>query len=324
MLISEITQFKLDKIENSEENIIRCPECYLIPFIFVEHSKKETILKFKCQNNHEINKPLKELYYKSKKYQLKCKNCEELDNSKLLYCIKCYGFFCEKESHSLNEGHEILIPIKKMDSSCFTEGHSDNYVMYYCKTHNINICDYCAQDEHENDNIIKFKYLKKNEIEEIKNNIYKTKENLNLFTKKINTFILNLKQIIKDINKEFSIFKENNELEINLWKDLINIYELKKKNYNLNYQIIENVKNISFQYEPIYEFNLQRILEMKNNIIKELKLNFKELKNVNKQIVKKNIQNISKNNLNNKVKYNFYEINNIKTKLNLIFLKKII
>ena len=40
---------------------------------------EQIILNFKCLNNHLINKPLKELYYESKKYQInsiKCKNCE--------------------------------------------------------------------------------------------------------------------------------------------------------------------------------------------------------------------------------------------------------
>ena len=108
-------------IENifSEENVIRCPKCYLFPFISTENSNEQIILNLKCLNNHEINKPIKELYYESKKYQInsiKCKNCEEKD--KLNYCIQCNGFYCEKELHSLNEGHNILIPIKKIDSQC--------------------------------------------------------------------------------------------------------------------------------------------------------------------------------------------------------------
>ena len=108
-------------IENifSEENVIRCPKCYLIPFISTNNSNEQIILNFKCLNNHDIKKPIKELYSESKNYQInsiKCKNCEEKD--KLNYCIQCNGFYCEKELHSLNEGHNILIPIKKIDSQC--------------------------------------------------------------------------------------------------------------------------------------------------------------------------------------------------------------
>ena len=113
MSISEISEsniFENKKI--SETDILRCPECYLITFISIDHSSKQPILQFKCLNNHEINKPLKELYFESKKYQInsiKCQNCEEENISKLFYCIKCYGFYCEKEIHSLKEGHDILI-----------------------------------------------------------------------------------------------------------------------------------------------------------------------------------------------------------------------
>ena len=121
-------------IENifSEENVIRCPICYLIPFISIENSNEQIILNLKCLNNYDINKPIKELYYESKKYQInsiKCKNCEEKD--KLYYCIKCYGFYCEKELHSLNEGLNILIPIKKIDSQCSEQEYHNKYILVH-------------------------------------------------------------------------------------------------------------------------------------------------------------------------------------------------
>ena len=111
---SEINESFFNKNILSEENVIRCPKCYLIPFISINYSNEQIFLNFKCLNNHLINKPLKELYYESKKYQInsiKCKKKKKKD--KLYYCIKCYGFYCEKEIHSLEEGHNILIPVKK-------------------------------------------------------------------------------------------------------------------------------------------------------------------------------------------------------------------
>ena len=146
---SEINESFFNKNLLSEENVIRCPKCYLIPFISINYSNEQIFLNFKCLNNHLINKPLKELYYESKKYQInsiKCKNCEEKD--KLYYCIKCYGFYCEKERHSLEEGHNILIPINKIDCCCLEEEHNNYNVNSFCFTHNKNICDHCEQDEH--------------------------------------------------------------------------------------------------------------------------------------------------------------------------------
>ena len=46
MSISEISEsniFENKKI--SETDILRCPKCYLIPFISINHSSKQTILE---------------------------------------------------------------------------------------------------------------------------------------------------------------------------------------------------------------------------------------------------------------------------------------
>ena len=227
MSISEISEsniFENKKI--SETDILRCPKCYLIPFISIDHSSKQPILQFKCLNNHEINKPLKEFFENKidKINSIKCQNCEEENISKLFYCIKCYGFYCEKEIHSLKEGHDILIPVSKIDSSCFEKNHQNNNIIAYCKTHNKNICHFCKNKEHKNHEIEELKYLEENEMEIIKNNIKKIEDNYNLFSNKVNSFISYLKQLIEEITIEFNLFKENNELEIKLSKDLINIY----------------------------------------------------------------------------------------------------
>ena len=92
----------------------------------------------------------------------------------------------------------------------------------------------------------------------------------------MNSFISDLEKIIKEIKTEFNVYKENNELEIQLSKDLINIYELKKKEYNLNYQIIQNVKNISFNNNINFEYNMN---EIKNNLCSQFKSYFIDIKN---------------------------------------------
>ena len=69
MLTSDIENLINENNEN--ENIIRCPQCYLIPFISINHLNEETYLKLKCLNNHEIKKPIKELYNEIKKKSVK-------------------------------------------------------------------------------------------------------------------------------------------------------------------------------------------------------------------------------------------------------------
>ena len=123
--------------------------------------------------------------------------------SKLFYCIKCYGFYCEKEIHSLKEGHDILIPVSKIDSSCFEKNHQNNSIIAYCKTHNKNICYFCKNEEHENHEIEELEYLEENEIEIIKNNIKKIEDNYNLFSNEVNSFISYLKQLIEEITIEY-------------------------------------------------------------------------------------------------------------------------
>ena len=288
MLTPIFNESQLNHNDNSlGDNIIRCPKCYLIPFISIEHLNKETKLNSKCLNNHIINKPIKELYYENKNNKIniiKCKNCEEIDCSKLYYCIKCYGFYCEKENHSLKEGHNILISINKIDSCCLEEEHNNYNVNHFCFSHNKNICDRCTIDEHEKDNFKKFDFLKKKEIQLIQDNIKIAKDNLMNFLNNINLLISDLEKLIQEIKREFNVFKENKELEIKLSQDLINVYILKNKENNLNYQIIENVRNISFKNIP--EFNLNKIETIKKEIMNQFDKNFIEFKQSQKQQIK--------------------------------------
>ena len=211
-----------------EENIIRCPICHLIPFISIDHSNKETKINFKCLNKHLISKTLKEFYEENKNNKtniIKCHKCEEKEISKLNYCIKCYCFYCEKENHSLNEGHNILIPINKLDSYCFDEEHKKNNVNYFCFIHNKNICEECKNFHHIKDKTTKIHTLTKREINEIQNNIISSKESLTEIENDVNLYISDLEKLIEEIKREFNIFKENKELEINLAINLINTYK---------------------------------------------------------------------------------------------------
>lgn len=211
---------------------IRCPKCHLIPIIAI--NEKKNIINLKC-DNHEFNETLKEFYFKNKQFQINncvCqKNCKEKNKDNLFYCNKCYGIFCNehKDNHSEKEEHNFLIEITKMDYLCFEKDH--NNVVCYCKTHNKNICDYCKSIIHNKDNIENFNYLTDNEINDIENYIQKKKEEF-----------INLKKQNEEKINEFKSFNENYELIIQLSQILINTYKEKKN--KLNYQIIQNARNI--------------------------------------------------------------------------------
>jgi len=59
-----------------------------------------------------------------------------------------------KRIHSLKEGHDILIPVKKVDSCCFEKKHNNNNIMCYCKDDNINICFFCKNGQHKKHKIL--------------------------------------------------------------------------------------------------------------------------------------------------------------------------
>ena len=272
--ISQSSQ--LDNNIISEGNILRCPQCHLIPFIFIEQFKTDSYLIFECLNNHKIRRPLKELYNENKNFKIdsvRCKNCEETNISKIFYCIKCYGFYCEKELHSLNEGHDILIPVKKIDSCCFEKNHNNNNTICYCKDDNKNICFYCKENEHKGHKIEEFKFIENERINEIKNNINKTKQNLNLFLNEIKSFILELEKLIKEIKNEYNKYKENNEIKIKIVEDLINNYEMKKTNCDLNYQIIQNINYINFNNDMNIKINLNKIDEIRKDLLNKFEIN---------------------------------------------------
>ncbi len=313
MEICENNESKTNDNMFLEENIIRCPICQLIPFISIDHSNKETKINFKCSNNHIISKPLKEFYEEKKNNKtniIKCNKCEEKEISKLNYCIQCNCFYCEKENHSLNEGHDILIPINKLDSYCFDEEHKKNNVNYFCFTHNKNICDQCKNFHHIKDKTAKIHTLTKREINEIQNNIISSKESLTEVENDVNLYISDLEKLIEDIKREFNIFKQNKELEINLAINLINTYQLKKEENNLNYQIINNIRDFPFTDYNISQFyDLIDILEIKNNILDEIYNNEMEdtkekennnEKNINNEIISIEINEENKND-NNKI-----------------------
>ena len=259
----------------SEKDDLRCPICYLIPLILnIDFSPKEPIITIQCQNNHLITKKLKILYNDSKNYQInsiKCNNCNEMNLSNLLYCIKCYKFICKKEknTHSHNGEHK-LIPINKIDYGCWNEEHNFCNVTTFCYTHNKNICIFC-KEEHKNDKIEDFKIIKKREFQELKDKITKMRRFINKLTERVNKFVDELEKFKNDIIKSFQLFKENFELQFFLIQDLFNCYEFKKENNHLNYQIINNLKNIKINdYEKNYNINIFQIPN-KDNILNYFK-----------------------------------------------------
>ena len=95
----------------------------------------------------------------------------------------------------------------------------------------------------------------------------------------------------KQIKDKFSLLKENYELQIKLFQDIIKTYKLNEKQNTLNYQIIQNIKNIRLN-DGFSNFILDRVLEIKNKIDEQFEIIKNNLKdnNLNKNKEKKEMK----------------------------------
>ena len=259
--------------------IFRCSKCSLIPFIEIDNSSfddltlcsfddsnKEPKVILKCENNHENKILISKLNEECHKINLNgviCDICKQ-GNEGIYYCIKCFNFYCNehKNTHLINEGH-YLISKNKLDFHCAQ--HNRNYSSF-CHNDNKNICDFCEDNNH---NIEKYKKIEDNYLNDFKNKIKNSEDNLKRIAKEINDVIEGVKKFEEDIIKHFKRYKEINEIEIKFLKDLLNIYESNMEEGKINYQIIQNIKNIQFNDIKI-GFDEYKIRLLKDSFIRAL------------------------------------------------------
>ncbi len=94
----------------------------------------------------------------------------------------------------------------------------------------------------------------------------------------IDSFFLELQKTIILIKDECEKYKENMETIIKITEDLLKIYEIQNKKHNLNFQIIKNIKILSFNSID-FKIDSNIIFEIKNYCLQEFKKNLIELNN---------------------------------------------
>ena len=276
--MENITKFTLD-------NIPRCLECNLISSLKLSYKDNNPIISYSCENNHNGNIPLEEYLQKYNNHSLlkqKCDDCNKSQNEvkgDFFYCSKCNKFLCGicLLNHPNNEKHNTY-NIKRYDSFCKLHSNSFDLYCLQCKK---NICILCnpEHETHKKIELSKFNFPK-----EIRN---KFEERFKVIENKIS----NLDKIKEEIIKEIDKIKKSSELEMKFYKILINTYKYEEIQNNINYNIIQNLKN----FEKIFGLNKTRIFEkihkegikyisyLKNirdiGQINLLKNNFKTLKN---------------------------------------------
>ena len=169
------------------------------------------------------------------------------------------------------------MPYKRYDALC--KIHSNTYDNYCIKC-KMNLCIYC-QPNHKYHNIINLSEF--NYSEESKK---KLEEEMRNIENKINNLVIIKENIITEINK----LKESSELEMKFIKILLYSYEYEENQNNLNYNIIQNLKNFEKKfksnkieiYERVYNEGkkyISLIQNLQNKKTNSFTTNFKILKN---------------------------------------------
>ena len=244
-----------DFLDNS--NGIRCPECNLIPQIFLLYDKPDDIICnceyphsqylsiiYKCENNHSKKVSLSYFMEHSKDFGIF--NCicsfqnneghREFENTDdYRYCYTCKNFLCPEcfENNHKQLNHKTVL-LTKFDSTC-----SEHLKQYsgYCFTCNKNICNDCNHKGHN---------INSSKINNIQ--FYKDKlENANKYfedtIKGISNIYKKLYSMIQKVKNYLDEFKEINEQQIQLAEILLNYYESNQNN-NLNFTIVNNIYKI--------------------------------------------------------------------------------
>ena len=295
---------------NNQDNITRCIECNLICSLKLNYKEGKPFINYECENDHKGNISLKEYINNFNKYSIskeKCNDCGKTQKEikgDFFYCSKCQKFLCSlcQINHPYGGKHNI-INYKRYDSIC--KLHSNTYC-FYCIDCKKNICGYCqlSHKNHELINLPEFNYSEEK--------INKLIEEIKILENKIKNLDIIKEKVIEEINK----LKESNELEMKFIKILFNCYKYEENQNNLNYNVVQNLKDFEKQfklnglekYEKIYEEGNRYLLflqKLRGNEQNDYKSN-----NLNHNKVKKSYNfnqkgNKANNYKSNSLKYNF-------------------
>ena len=219
------------------KNII-CPECKDNIRIKIEDYQ---IKLFECKNNHTINNILLEKYEDSQNIDISkiiCEICKEKNKGNaheniFHRCTKCKINLCPLCKSKHDNSHNIINYDLK-DYIC--EEHNELYIEY-CIECKKDICLSC-ENNHKNHETIFYKNIMR-DINELKNDINEYKKEIDIFNYNIDDIINKLKKV-----------KENMIIYYNIYKKMIDSYEIKNRNYII-------LKNLN---------------EINNNIIKDIKV----------------------------------------------------
>ena len=254
------------EIENKKEKrkiAFSCDKCHLIPLIiYFNHSLENgNSIDYCCLNNHSQLKPLKN-YIIENQIEIKyfCSICNKHLIENNVYYSNNSSLFCEECNYKKDKKIKTVLikNVLDLNFTCFLHNEIFNG---YCLDCLVNICEKCK--EHNRHNIFYFKdninswvlNLKEKikEAEKFVNNIIKFKEKrLN------NNNAYKLNKNIDEIEKIYNNFINMNKEQILFINNCINYLEYQNK--KLNFQIIENIKTC-------LQFNFIKIINIEQEYI---------------------------------------------------------
>ena len=257
---------------------IICPQCKENIHIKINNYKIEL---YACQNSHNIKNLSFDDFEKSQfidESKIVCDFCKSANKTttyeNLFYiCFTCNKKICPLCKSSHDKAHSIIDYDEKF-FKCST--HYESYT-FYCEQCKKNICVICHK-EHSNHKVISHGDIMpdKKELESGKNEL----------RKKLDEFENEIQKIINKLNNVI----QNFEMYYNIYNDMINGYEIQKRNY----QILQNLNYIN-EYNKNFIKDLDVIIKEQN-----IKYKFEKIMNIwdkinlkEKDLVVKNKENIN-------------------------------
>ena len=247
--------FIFEKFQSNET--YRCPTCYMIPNLELHNLEKNIIVKSICSNKHEEKIELEKFIKNYKKSANELIICDENSEKQInesapfVICPECKKYLCHQcsENHELKT-HKKFIHVENLDNYCFDHNSQFNVYCLACKK---NYCIYCKHkvDKHKLINLSDI-MLKNEEIENYKKKITENENYIKFYEDRTNEIINTFNNMINNLKNSFNKFKDLNEKLNTFIKDLIEGYENAENNYEICYEIINNLRNVKFNDKKIF------------------------------------------------------------------------
>jgi hypothetical protein len=197
----------IDDIKNNnliKSKYIKCPECQEDIRIKINDYK---IKLYECKNKHNIDNILLEEYENIEKIDISkiiCNICNinnksNTYNNEFYICNTCKINICPLCKSIHDKNHNI---INYEDKGYICEIHNENYIKY-CNTCKLNICMFCFNKHNKHEIIIYDNIIP--DIDNIKNEMIKLKNSIDIFKSDIKIMIKKLSEVIKNIDIYYNI-----------------------------------------------------------------------------------------------------------------------